>query len=95
MEIANFWIHKDNRGKGLGGQILEQAEKRGKTLGAKKALLTTFDFQARRFYEGKAIKSLVKLRIILQEAVIIRWKKIILTSLNSMPVPLTGTGSFY
>lgn len=53
MEIANFWIKEEYRGKGLGGLILEKAENMAKTLGAKKALLTTFDFQARTFYESK------------------------------------------
>lgn len=53
MEINYFWIQEEYRGKGLGGQLMEQAEKLAKTMGAKKALLTTFDFQARSYYEKK------------------------------------------
>ncbi|UOQ45792.1 GNAT family N-acetyltransferase [Halobacillus salinarum] len=53
LEINDFWVHKEYRGKGLGAHLLEKAEKIAKEKGAKKALLTTFEFQARTFYETK------------------------------------------
>lgn len=53
MEINDFWFREDYRGKGLGGQLLDKAEKIAKEKGAKKALLTTFEFQARSYYEMK------------------------------------------
>lgn len=56
MEINDFWFRDEYRGKGLGGRILDKAEKIAKEMGAKKALLTTFEFQARSFYEFKGYK---------------------------------------
>jgi GNAT superfamily N-acetyltransferase len=53
LEINDFWFHEEYRGKGLGGKLLDKAEKIAKEMGAKKALLTTFEFQARSFYEIK------------------------------------------
>lgn len=56
VEINDFWISEKYRGDGLGGVLLEKAEKIAKELGAKNALLTTFEFQARSFYELKGFK---------------------------------------
>ncbi|GGH86984.1 GNAT superfamily N-acetyltransferase [Pullulanibacillus pueri] len=53
MEINDFWLHEEYRGKGLGGELLEKAEKIAKEKGATQSLLTTFEFQARSFYEIK------------------------------------------
>lgn len=53
VEINDFWFHEEYRGKGLGSDLLDKAEKIAKDKGAKKALLTTFEFQARSFYEFK------------------------------------------
>ena len=56
MEINNFWFSEKFRGKGLGGQLLDKAEKMAKEKGAKRVLLTTYEFQARSFYEMKGYK---------------------------------------
>ncbi|MEC1178055.1 GNAT family N-acetyltransferase [Metasolibacillus meyeri] len=56
LEINDFWFHEDYRGKGLGADILSQSEKIAKEMGATKALLTTFEFQARTFYETKGFQ---------------------------------------
>lgn len=53
MEINYFWFREEYRGKGLGGQLLDKAEKIAKEKGVKKALLTTFQFQARSLYKIK------------------------------------------
>jgi len=53
VEINKFWFSKDYRGKGIGGQLLDTAEKTAKEMGATKALLTTYEFQARTFYEQR------------------------------------------
>jgi GNAT superfamily N-acetyltransferase len=53
VEIKDFWFSEEFRGKGLGGDLMEKMEKLAKEKGAKKALLTTFNFQARTFYEIK------------------------------------------
>ena len=56
LEINDFWFSEEFRGKGLGGSLLEQTEKIAIEKGAKKALLTTFEFQARSYYESKGYK---------------------------------------
>lgn len=56
LEINYFWVHEDYRGEGLGSTLLENAEVIAKQKGAVQAKLTTFDFQARSFYELKGYK---------------------------------------
>lgn len=56
VEITGFWLSEEVRGKGFGGDMLDKTEKLAKEKGAKKVLLTTFDFQARTFYELKGYK---------------------------------------
>ncbi|CEH29250.1 GCN5 family acetyltransferase [Aneurinibacillus migulanus] len=53
VEIHYFWFSEESRGKGLGGQLLDQVETIARQNGATKALLTTYEFQARSFYELK------------------------------------------
>jgi len=53
LEINKFWFFEKYRGKGLGGLLLEETERIAIDKGAKKALLTTYEFQARSFYEKK------------------------------------------
>lgn len=51
LEIHDFWLREDCRGKRLGSHLLDQTEAIAKEKGATKALLSTFEFQARTFYE--------------------------------------------
>ncbi|WP_442636790.1 GNAT family N-acetyltransferase [Rossellomorea marisflavi] len=53
MEIHDFWLHEESRGRGIGTKILEESERIAIKKGVRKALLTTFEFQARSFYESK------------------------------------------
>ncbi|MFC9542138.1 GNAT family N-acetyltransferase [Lysinibacillus sp. NPDC056959] len=53
VEINKFCFSQEFRGKGIGGQLLAKAEETAKQMGATKALLTTYDFQARTFYEAR------------------------------------------
>lgn len=52
IEIHKFWFSEEYRGKGIGTKLLAQAELVAKDMGATKALLTTYEFQARTFYEA-------------------------------------------
>lgn len=52
VEIHKFWFSEEYRGKGMGKKLLAQAEWVAKDMGATKALLTTYEFQARTFYEA-------------------------------------------
>lgn len=50
FKINILWMREDTRGSGLGSQLLKQAEKEAKLLGANIVLLDTFSFQAEDFY---------------------------------------------
>lgn len=53
LEINYFWLRDDLRGQGIGSHLLNQTEKIAGEKGARRALVTTFKFQARSFYEAK------------------------------------------
>lgn len=56
LELDDFWLPETLRGQGLGSSILVQIEQVGREQGANKVLLTTFEFQARTFYERHGYK---------------------------------------
>jgi GNAT superfamily N-acetyltransferase len=51
VEIRSVWLDGDLRGRGLGAKIVRAVEDEGRRLGAQAALLDSYDFQARGFYE--------------------------------------------
>lgn len=51
VEINDFWLNPNFRGNGLGRLLLQKVEDIAYKKGATKVLLTTFDFQAKTFYE--------------------------------------------
>lgn len=51
LQIDYLWVHESQRGHGLGQTLLRQAEAAGRARGCTWAGLTTYDFQARGFYE--------------------------------------------
>lgn len=50
LHITHLWVAEDCRGRGLGRQLLEGAEREASSAGARGAFLSTFDFQAPGFY---------------------------------------------
>ncbi|MDY0395773.1 GNAT family N-acetyltransferase [Virgibacillus halophilus] len=53
VEITWFWLSEDFRGKGLGSSLIRKTEELAEEMGATKAIVTTFEFQARSFYALK------------------------------------------
>ena len=51
MRIDLFWVREDLRGQGIGSKIMTIAEDEAQRQGCLYIQLTTFDFQARGFYE--------------------------------------------
>jgi GNAT superfamily N-acetyltransferase len=51
LEIRTIWLDENLRRKGLGERIVRAAEDEGRRRGARAALLDTYEFQARGFYE--------------------------------------------
>ena len=49
--IRGLWLDPDKRGAGHGEQIVRRVEEEAKKRGAERALLDTYSFQARGFYE--------------------------------------------
>jgi GNAT superfamily N-acetyltransferase len=48
--VAELWVHADLRRRGIGGELLAQAERRAVELGCHSAMLDTFSFQGPQFY---------------------------------------------
>lgn len=51
LNIKYLWVCDEIRGTGLGGQLMRAAEEEARRQGCKHALVDTFSFQARPFYE--------------------------------------------
>lgn len=49
--VNNLWVHADLRGRGIGRELMGQAERRALTLGCHSAWLDTWSFQAPGFYQ--------------------------------------------
>jgi GNAT superfamily N-acetyltransferase len=51
VDLQALWLDEDLRRRGSGAKIVRAVEEEGKRRGARAALLYTYDFQARGFYE--------------------------------------------
>lgn len=51
LEIEYLWVQEPHRHSGLGSRLLAAAETEALERGCHTAILTTYDFQARAFYE--------------------------------------------
>jgi GNAT superfamily N-acetyltransferase len=51
LEIDDLWLEEGLRGMGNGRRLMAMAEAEAKTRGCTRALVRTFSFQARGFYE--------------------------------------------
>ena len=61
LMIEGLWVVAEHRGKGLGQQLLEAAEKMAIEQGCIGSWLGTFDFQARSFYEANGYEVFAEL----------------------------------
>ena len=50
-EVKTLWVHPDHRKAGLGSALMAQAMDEARARGCRLMFLTTYDFQARDFYE--------------------------------------------
>lgn len=51
LQISEFWISEELRGRGFGRQLLARAEEIARQHGCRFAKLDTFEFEGREFYE--------------------------------------------
>ncbi len=51
LDIDDFFLPEEIRGTGIGSVILEKAEKTAIKRGCRRYYLTTFEFQAKKFYD--------------------------------------------
>ncbi|OGQ23613.1 MAG: hypothetical protein A3I05_02640 [Deltaproteobacteria bacterium RIFCSPLOWO2_02_FULL_44_10] len=61
LNIRLLWVSKDLRGKGIGEQLIKKAEEIAKERKCFSAVVDTFSFQARGFYEKLGYKIFGKL----------------------------------
>ena len=57
VEIRSVWVDGDLLGRGFGAKIIRAVEDEARRLGARAALLDSYEFQARGFYERLGYKS--------------------------------------
>ena len=50
-EVKTLWVHAQHRRAGLGAALMKQAIEEARSRGCRLMFLTTYDFQARDFYE--------------------------------------------
>ncbi len=50
LHVRLLWVHPEHRSKGLGRQLLDWAEKRGKQLHCTSVIVDTMSFQSPGFY---------------------------------------------
>ena len=50
LRIERLWVDAAHRGRGIGGRLVEEAERRARVAGAVGAFVDTFSFQAPDFY---------------------------------------------
>ena len=50
--IFDLWVEEAYRCKGIGSALIQEAEKKARKLGCYLAMIGTFDFQAKSFYES-------------------------------------------
>lgn len=53
LTVGRLWVAPRHRGSGLGSALLAEAESRAKSLGCVGSTLSTYDFQAKPFYEKR------------------------------------------
>lgn len=51
LEVEVLWVHEDYRGQNLASCLLEEIENEARKAGCRLAHLTTYSFQAPRFYQ--------------------------------------------
>lgn len=56
LNIKYLWVSDEKRGSGLGRQLMDAAEGEARRQGCRHALVDTFSFQARPFYEKQGYK---------------------------------------
>lgn len=51
LRVEVLWVSECARGNGVGSRLLAESERMAVTMGARNAMLETFEWQAPRFYE--------------------------------------------
>lgn len=61
LRVEVLWVHDDVRGNRVGSQLLEEAERMSRDLGAKNAAVETFEWQAPQFYARRGYEEAARM----------------------------------
>jgi len=56
LDVDHLWVAEEMRGRALGRRLLRTAEREARARGCFRAKLTTYSFQARKFYEKEGYR---------------------------------------
>lgn len=61
LRVEVLWVDEAARGRGIGSQLLTEAERLARGMGARNAALETFEWQAPRFYQKHGYEEVARL----------------------------------
>src|SRR5262245_24684914 len=61
LRVEVLWVDEATRGRGIGSQLLAEAERLAREMGARNAALETFEWQAPRFYQKHGYEEVARL----------------------------------
>jgi ribosomal protein S18 acetylase RimI-like enzyme len=61
LRVGVLWVDEAARGRGIGSQLLAEAERLAREMGARNAALETFEWQAPRFYQEHGYEVVARL----------------------------------
>jgi len=75
LRVEVLWVDEASRGRGIGSQLLAEAERLAREMGARNAALETFEWQAPRFYQRHGYEEVARLEGYIEDFYLALMKK--------------------